>query len=98
MDRRHFVKHAMAGAAVTTPGLSFLTQVRAKAAELKKKQKSLIILWMGGGPATIDLWDMKPGSPNGGEHKPKNTAATGVQISEHMPKIASQFKNLSIVR
>jgi len=98
MDRRHFVKHAMAGAAVTMPGLSFLTQVRAKAAELKKKQKSLIILWMGGGPATIDLWDMKPGSQNGGEHRPKNTAASGVQISEHMPKIASQFKNLSIVR
>ena len=97
-DRRHFLKHTMAGAAVTMPGLSFLADVRAKAPELKKKQKSLIILWMGGGPATIDLWDMKPGSPNGGEHRPKNTAASGVQISEHMPKIASQFKNLSIIR
>lgn len=97
-DRRHFLKHTMAGAAVTVPGLSFLANVRAKAAELKKKQKSLIILWMGGGPATIDLWDMKPGSPNGGEHRPKNTAASGVQISEHLPKVASQFKNLSIIR
>lgn len=97
-DRRHFMKHAAAGAAVTVPGLSFLSNLRAHAAELKKKQKSLIILWMGGGPTTIDLWDMKPGSPNGGEHKPKPTAASGVEITEHLPKVASQFKNLSIIR
>ncbi|HEY1187490.1 MAG TPA: DUF1501 domain-containing protein [Gemmata sp.] len=97
-DRRHFMKHAAAGAAVTVPGLSFLSGLRAHAAELKKKQKSLIILWMGGGPTTIDLWDMKPGSPNGGEHKPKQTAASGIQITEHLPKVASQFKNLSIIR
>jgi len=97
-DRRHFMKHAAAGAAVTVPGLNFLTNVRTSAAEMKKKGKSLIILWMGGGPTTIDLWDMKPGSPNGGEHKPKPTAASGVEITEHLPKVASQFKNLSIIR
>jgi hypothetical protein len=97
-DRRHFLKHAAAGAAVTVPGLNFMTNVRAKAAEMKKKGKSLIILWMGGGPTTIDLWDMKPGSPNGGEHKPKPTAASGIEITEHLPKVAEQFKNLSIIR
>jgi len=97
-DRRHFLKHAAVGAAVTVPGLSFMTNLRAKAAELKKKQKSLIILWMGGGPSTIDLWDMKPGSPNGGEHKPKQTAASGIQITEHLPKVAEQFKHLSVIR
>ncbi len=97
-DRRHFMAHAAAGAAVTVPGLSFLTNLRAAAPELKKKQKSLIILWMAGGPATIDIWDMKPGSPNGGEHRPKPTAASGVEISEHMPNTAKQFKNLSIIR
>src|SRR5438128_1104536 len=91
-DRRHFLKHSMAGAAVGIPGLSFLSELRAKAPEMKKKQKSLIILWMSGGPSTIDLWDMKPGSNNAGEHKPKGTAASGIQISEHLPKVASQFK------
>lgn len=97
-DRRHFLKHAAAGAAVTVPGLNFLTNVRANAAEMKKKGKSLIILWMGGGPTTIDLWDMKPGSPNGGEHRPKATAASGIEITEHLPKVAEQFRNLSIIR
>ena len=98
MDRRHFLKHAATGAAVVAPGMSFLSNISAQAAELKKKNKSLIILWMGGGPATIDLWDMKPDSVNGGEHKPKSTAASGVQITEHLPTVAKQFKNLSIIR
>ncbi len=98
-DRRHFMAHAAGAAAVTVPGLSFLTGLRAQAAELKKKNKSLIIMWMGGGPATIDLWDMKPGTPNGGEHKPISTAAgSDVKITEHLPNVAKQFKNLSIIR
>ena len=53
---------------------------------------------MGGGPTTIDLWDMKPDSANGGEHKPKATAASGISITEHLPKVAEQFKHLSIIR
>jgi len=97
-DRRHFLKHAAGAAAVTLPGLSFIGKLRANADEMKKRGKSLIILWMGGGPATIDLWDMKPGTTNGGEHKPKDTAASGVSITEHLPKVAAQMKNLSIVR
>lgn len=97
-DRRHFFKHAAGAAAVSVPGASFLSSLSVKAAEMKKKNKSLIILWMGGGPTTIDLWDMKPGSANGGEHKPKSTAASGVQITEHLPKVAAQFKSLSIIR
>jgi hypothetical protein len=98
-DRRHFMKHSAGAAAVTIPGMEFLANVRAAAPEMKKKQKSLIILWMSGGPTTIDLWDMKPGSPNGGDHKPKPTAVgSQVQITEHLPLIAKEFKNLSIIR
>src|SRR6476620_2448322 len=97
-DRRHFMQHAAAATAVTVPGLDFLAKVRAAAPEMKKKQKSLIIMWMAGGPPTIDLWDMKPDSQNGGPHKPKSTAASGISISEHLPKVADQFKHLSIIR
>ncbi|MGL6076275.1 MAG: DUF1501 domain-containing protein [Fimbriiglobus sp.] len=97
-DRRHFMKHAAGAAAVTLPALNFMSGLSANAAEMKKNKKSLIILWMGGGPSTIDLWDMKPGSANGGDHKPKSTSASGVQITEKMTKVAEQFKHLSIVR
>ncbi|QDU21181.1 DUF1501 domain-containing protein [Urbifossiella limnaea] len=98
-DRRHFIKHAMAGAAVAAPGLEFLTGLRAQAQTMRRRQKSLIILWMSGGPTTIDLWDMKPGNANGGEHRPRATAAgSAVQISEHLPKVGAQFRDLSIIR
>ena len=97
-DRRHFLKHTAGAAAVTLPGMEFLAKVRAAAPEMKKKQKSLIILWMAGGPPTIDMWDMKPDSNNGGPHKPKPTAASGIEISEHLPIVARQMKKLSIIR
>lgn len=100
-DRRHFLKHAAAGAAVTVPGMTFLSNISAQAAEMKKKNKSLIVLWMGGGPTTIDLWDQKPDHPNGGGEaapKPLSTSASGVKITESLPLVAKQFKHLSIIR
>src|SRR5262245_20751818 len=97
-DRRHFLKHTAGAAAVTLPGMEFLAKVRAAAAEMKKKQKSLIVMWMAGGPPTIDLWDMKPESQNGGPHRPKPTAASGIEITEHLPNVAKQFNHLSLLR
>ncbi|MES2790594.1 MAG: DUF1501 domain-containing protein [Planctomycetota bacterium] len=97
MSRRHFMQH-MATSVAMIPGMQFLSHLQANAAEVKKKQKACILLWMGGGPPTIDLWDLKPGSKNGGEFKPIKTAAAGVEISEHLPETAKQFKNLSLVR
>jgi hypothetical protein len=97
-DRRHFMKHMAATASFAAASDQFLGSLHAQTKELKKQNKALIILRMGGGSTTIDLWDMKPGHANGGEHRPKTTAASGIQISEHLPKLAAQFKNLSIVR
>ena len=97
MSRRHFMRH-MAGAAATIPTLGFINHLKANAAELKKNKKACILMWMGGGPPTIDLWDIKVGSKNQGEFSPIDTAAPGVQISEHLPKTAQVFDKLSIVR
>jgi hypothetical protein len=97
MNRRHFMQH-MATAAATVPAMNFLSHVQANANVLKSSQKSCILMWMGGGPPTIDIWDLKPGSKNGGEFSPIDTAASGVQISEHMPETAKVFSDLSIVR
>jgi len=98
MNRRHFLKHVAVGAAVTLPGLEFLRNIQANAQQLRRNNKSIIILWMGGGPATIDIWDLKPGRPTGGEFRPINTSAQGVQISEHMPLTARQMNHLAIIR
>ena len=64
LDRRQFVR---AGAAAVTVSMSgWLERVaRASAADPKRK-RSCILLWMSGGPATIDLWDLKKEHANGG--------------------------------
>ncbi len=82
---------------MTIPGLAFLNHLEAHAGEVRKNQKACILLWMSGGPPTIDIWDLKPGSKNGGEFKPISTSGD-LQISEHMPLTAKQMKHLSVVR
>ncbi|OYW24693.1 MAG: hypothetical protein B7Z55_01450, partial [Planctomycetales bacterium 12-60-4] len=96
MSRRHFMRH-MAASAATIPALQFISHVQANAAELKRNNKACILMWMSGGPPTIDIWDLKPGSKNGGEFKPINTKGD-LQISEHMPKTAQVMDKLSVVR
>jgi hypothetical protein len=100
INRRHFLKHVAGFGLMALPGMHFLNSLRAAAPELKKKGKSLIIMWMGGGPPTIDIWDLKPDAPVGirGEFKPAKTSAPGVAICEHMPKTAQQMKHLAVIR
>src|SRR5690242_18281367 len=98
MNRRHFLSHLAGLSALALPGMSFMKAMAKDAPALKKNGKSLIVLWMGGGPSTIDLWDLKPGAPTGGEFKPMGTAVSGIQISQHLPTVAKQMKNLSIIR
>lgn len=97
MNRRHFLKH-MTAASMTLPMLQWMESARAAQSKSKKaKNRSMILLWMGGGPSTIDIWDLKPESKNGGEFKPIPTTGAG-QICEHLPNLAKQMKHLSIVR
>ncbi len=98
IDRRHFLKHAAATSALALPTFHFVQGLRAAETQLKKDAKSLVIFWMGGGPSHMDLWDLKPGASTGGDFKPIKTSADGIEISEVLPTVASQFKNLSIIR
>ena len=97
MSRRHFMKHLAGASALAVPALNFTSAMRLHAAELQKNQKAAILLWMGGGPATIDIWDLKPGSVNGGPFKQIATSGD-MQITEHMPLMAKQMHQMSIVR
>ncbi|QDV10617.1 hypothetical protein CA51_04670 [Rosistilla oblonga] len=98
MTRRHFMNH-MAGASAAMAGTAFTLgqTLKANADVLKKNRKSAILLWMGGGPSTIDLWDLKPGAPTGGPFKPISTSGD-VQICEHMPLMAKQMHNMAVIR
>ncbi len=97
MSRRHFLEHLAGAAALAAPAISLTTALAANADDLKRRHKSAIMLWMGGGPATIDIWDLKPGAPTGGTFQPIGTSG-GEQISEHLPLVAKQMHHLAIVR
>lgn len=64
------------------------------------KAKSVILLYLLGGAATQDMWDLKPDAPPEirGEFKPIDTNVTGIQIGEHLPLTSSWMHKMAIVR
>jgi hypothetical protein len=97
MTRRHFMKHLAGASALSLPALSMVNTLRTHAAELRRNRKAAILLWMGGGPSTMDIWDLKPGAPTGGPFKPISTTGNE-QISEYMPLMAQQMHHMAIIR
>jgi len=97
MSRRHFMRHLAGATALAMPAFALTRTLRAHADMLSRNHKSAILLWLGGGPPTIDMWDLKPGAPTGGPLKPISTAGD-LQISERLPMLAEQMNRLSIVR
>ncbi|MEK6237666.1 MAG: DUF1501 domain-containing protein [Planctomycetales bacterium] len=98
MNRRHFMKHLAGQSALAGAAGAFAQTMAANAQALKKSGKACILMWMGGGPSTMDIWDLKPGAATGGEFKPIQTAAPGVEICEHMPMTAKIMDKISIIR
>ena len=64
------------------------------------RAKACILLFMWGGPAQQDTWDMKPDAPRDyrGEFQPISTNVAGIQICEHFPQLARRADRLAIVR
>ncbi|MBI1903216.1 MAG: DUF1501 domain-containing protein [Planctomycetia bacterium] len=98
--RRNFLKASLAGIA----GLSLpaLLKARAAAAESGRpmSHKSVILLWMAGGPSHIDTWDSKPERPdiNRGPFGVTQTKLPGIVICEHLPKQAAMLDRFTIIR
>jgi hypothetical protein len=96
--RRDFLKVGTAGLL----GLALADVLRAEARRpaRKKKADSVILLWLGGGPATIDMWDLKPDAPENvrGDFKPIRTKAAGIRICEHLPRTAAVMDRCALVR
>src|SRR6516165_2329805 len=63
------------------------------------KAKSVILLYLLGGAATQDMWDLKPNAPQEvrGEFKPIDTNVAGIQIGEHLPMTATWMHKMAIV-
>ena len=101
VTRRGMLKTGMAGMA----GLSLpdLLRARAQAApsgRVTPTGKSVILLWMAGGPSQIDTWDPKPDRPyeNRGPFGVTATKLPGVFLCEHLPKQAAMLDRFTIIR
>jgi len=101
--RRDFLTIGSAGAlGLTLPGI-LAAEAKAKSNKEtpdKAKAKGVILLWLAGGPATIDMWDNKPEAPEGirGEFKSIDTSVTGMQFAETLPKMAGIGNKVTVVR
>src|SRR5262249_963690 len=64
------------------------------------KTKSVVLFILHGGPSQLDIWDMKPAAPPEirGEFKPMPTSVPGIQITEHLPRLAKLAGRFTIVR
>jgi hypothetical protein len=64
------------------------------------RAKACILLFMWGGPAQQDTWDMKPNAPDvyRGQFRPIQTNVPGLQICEHLPRLAQRADKLALIR
>src|SRR5882672_6352702 len=62
--------------------------------------KSVVMIFLQGGPSHIDIWDPKPDAPANirGEFKPIKTRIPGTYISEHMPMMAQHLDKATLIR
>jgi uncharacterized protein (DUF1501 family) len=81
-------------------GLPELLQAKAAVSRRSRKARACILLFMWGGPAHQDTWDMKPDAPveYRGEFRPIATRVPGIQICEHFPRLALHTDKLAILR
>ncbi len=96
-SRRDWLR-ATLGAAVGISASGWFDALAAKAAPDKRRKRSCILLWMSGGPSQTDTFDLKAGHANGGPFKPIQTSAPGLEICEHMPRLARVGDQLALVR
>ncbi len=97
LSRRSFLHIGALGlGGLTLPGL-----LRAEAAAgIRSSHKSVILIYLVGGPPHQDLFDLKPDAPReiAGPWKPIATNVPGVRICEALPRLARVMDRLVIVR
>lgn len=63
-----------------------------------KKRRSLITLWLDGGPSQLETWDPHPGTSIGGPTRAIATSVPGCRIAAHYPRLADRMHHLAVIR
>ena len=98
LTRRAALKAGFLGA--TGLGLSDLLRANAAQPSAGTGQKSVILIWLDGGPSQLETFDPKPDAPAEfrGPFGIAKTRTPGVFVSDLMPGVADRFAKLSVVR
>ena len=97
VSRRNFLKIGALGLG----GLALPDLLRAEAnTGIRKSHKAVIMIFLPGGPSHQDMFDLKMDAPSEirGEFKPISTSVPGIQICEHLPKLAKLIDKTAIIR
>ncbi|HEV8377712.1 MAG TPA: DUF1501 domain-containing protein [Tepidisphaeraceae bacterium] len=97
VSRRSFLKIGALGLG----GLTLPQLLQAEAAGgVKMGHKAVIMIFLPGGPSHQDMFDLKMDAPSEirGEFKPIETNVSGIQICEHLPKVAKLMDKMAIIR
>jgi len=100
LSRRRLLKAGSLGLmGVSLPRLLQADEAN-RGAGITPRADACIIIFLNGGPSHLDMWDMKPAAPEGirGEFKPIATSVPGLQVSEHLPRLAGQMHRAAVVR
>jgi len=95
LSRRQFL--GASAAAGIGAGFSSFTRP-AIAAELARKQRQVLVIWLAGGASQLETWDPKPKTETGGPFRSIETSVPGVRISELLPRTAMQMHRLALLR
>ncbi|MBM3834800.1 MAG: DUF1501 domain-containing protein [Verrucomicrobia bacterium] len=97
VSRRNFLKIGALGLG----GLALPQLLEAEAqAGLGRSHKAVIMIYLPGGPPHQDMFDLKMDAPSEirGEFKPIRTCVPGIQICEHLPRMAAMMDKLAVIR
>src|SRR6476661_8589225 len=97
LSRRNFLK--IGGLAMGGLTLPQLLQAEAQSG-IRRSHKAVIMIFLPGGPSHQDMFDLKVDAPSEvrGEFKPISTSVPGIQICEHMPRLAKVIDKTAIIR
>jgi hypothetical protein len=97
VSRRQWVQ-AVSAATLATGTASLSDVMTVRAGDLQRQGRSLIVLWMQGGPSQLETFDPKPGTSNGGETTAIATKTPGVQIASAWTQMAQRTDQVAILR
>ena len=98
INRRSFLQIGTLATGAAT--LTLADVLRLEAGQPEQRHKSVINIFLAGGPPHQDLWDLKPQAPIEirGEFLPIDTTVPGIEICEVFPRIASVMDKCAIIR